>query len=124
MVSTSAGECTSYTLENLEQRGVLFVGPSTKVYIGQIVGEHSRDMDLDVNPVKGKHLTNVRSVVKDEFVRLTPPRPITLESSLSYIQDDELMEVTPTSVRLRKRDLDPNKRRVNERKKRNDTYIN
>ncbi len=79
--------------------------------MGMIVGENSRDTDLDVNPVKGRHLTNVRTVMKDEFVRLTPPRQITLETAMSYIQDDELIEVTPTAIRLRKRDLDPKKRK-------------
>lgn len=117
MISSATGDCTAYTLENLEQRGTLFVSPSTKVYAGQIIGEHSRENDLEVNPVKGKHLTNIRTVMKDEFVRLVPPRPITLESSMSYIQEDELMEVTPVAVRLRKKELDPTSRKVAERKR-------
>ncbi len=117
LISSSTGECTAYALENLEQRGVLFVSPSTKVYGGQIIGEHSRENDLEVNPIKGKHLTNVRTVMKDEFVRLVPPRPVTLESSMSYIQEDELMEVTPVAVRLRKKELDPSRRKVADRKR-------
>lgn len=117
LVSNAAGDCTAYSLETLEQRGVLFVSPSDKVYVGMIVGEHSRENDLEVNPAKGKHLTNVRSVIKEDFVRLVPPRPITLETSMSYIQDDELMEVTPKSVRLRKRELDPARRKVDQRRR-------
>ena len=121
MISNTAGECTAYALENLEQRGILFVSPSTKVYSGMIIGEHSRETDLDVNPVKGRHLTNVRSVIKEEFVRLSPPRLVTLESAMSYIQEDELMEVTPNSVRLRKKELDPSRRKSTQRKKKTES---
>jgi GTP-binding protein len=116
MVSSAAGDCTPFALQNLEERGQLFVAPSVKVYCGMIVGEHSRDTDLDVNPAKAKHLTNVRSVIKDDFVKLAPPRPITLETAMSYIQEDELIEVTPTTIRLRKKVLDPGRRRTEERR--------
>lgn len=116
MVSTATGDCTSYALEGLEPRGSLFVAPATKVYMGMVIGEHSRDHDLDVNPVKIKHLSNVRVVRMDEAVRLSPPRPITLEYAMSYIQEDELMEVTPSAVRIRKRELDSKRRRTSDRK--------
>jgi GTP-binding protein len=95
----------------LEERGVMFIVPQTKVYEGMIIGEHSRDNDLEVNPIKGKQLSNMRTTSKDEAVRLTPPRIMTLEEAISYIADDELLEVTPKSIRLRKRYLDSNDRK-------------
>jgi GTP-binding protein len=111
LVSTADGFAVAYALWNLEQRGAMFVAPGTRIYRGMIIGAHSRDGDLDVNPLKGKQLTNIRTTAKDEAVRLTPPLLLSLEQSIAYIADDELVEVTPQSVRLRKRILDPNARR-------------
>jgi len=93
------------------------IGPQTRVYQGMIVGEHSRENDLDVNVLKGKKLTNIRAAGKDDNILLTPPMKMTLERALSYIADDELVEVTPKSIRLRKRWLDPNMRKKMERMK-------
>ena len=95
----------AYGLWYLEERGRLFVTPGTRVYQGMIVGQHSRENDLDVNAVREKKLTNMRTTASDEMVILEPPRQVTLELALEYIEDDELIEVTPTSVRLRKRAL-------------------
>ena len=111
LVSMEAGSTTTYALHNLEPRGVLFVGPQVEVYSGMIVGEHSKENDIEVNPVRGKQLTNVRSVTADEKLFLAPPRKMSLEEALSYIQDDELVEVTPTTIRLRKKELDSGKRK-------------
>ena len=111
LVSMESGVTTTYALHNLEPRGVLFVGPQTEVYSGMIVGEHSKENDLEVNPVRGKELTNVRSVTADEKLFLAPPRKKSLEEALSYIQDDELVEVTPATIRLRKKELDSNIRK-------------
>jgi GTP-binding protein len=105
------GETTAYSLDALQPRGSLFVGPGTEVYGGMIIGQHSKDSDLDVNPCKGKKLTNVRASGTDDAIKLTPPRILTLEQALEFIDDDELVEVTPKSIRLRKKDLDPNKRK-------------
>ena len=93
----------------------MMIEPGWRVYQGMIVGEHTRDNDLEVNVLKGKKLTNIRTTAKDEAVRLTPPIRMTLEKAIAYIQDDELVEVTPKSVRLRKLILDPNDRRKAER---------
>jgi GTP-binding protein len=95
----------------LEDRGPMMIEPGAKVYRGMIVGEHSRDNDLEINVLKGKQLTNIRAAGKDEAVRLTPPIKMTLEKALAYIEDDELVEVTPKAIRLRKRLLDPNDRK-------------
>ena len=111
LVSMENGVTTTYALHNLEPRGVLFVGPQTEVYSGMIIGEHSKENDLEVNPVRGKELTNVRSVTADEKLFLAPPRKMSLEEALSYIQDDELVEVTPATIRLRKKELDSNVRK-------------
>ena len=111
LVSMEAGATTTYALRNLEPRGVLFVGPQVEVYSGMIVGEHSKENDIEVNPVRGKQLTNVRSVTADEKLFLAPPRKMSLEEALSYIQDDELVEVTPATIRLRKKELDSGKRK-------------
>ncbi|MBW7852357.1 MAG: translational GTPase TypA [Rhodospirillales bacterium] len=111
LIANGAGEAVAYALWYLEERGPLFIGHGTKVYEGMIIGEHSRGNDLDVNPLKGKQLTNVRASGKDEAVRLTPPRRMSLEQAIAYIEDDELVEVTPKSIRLRKRLLDPNDRK-------------
>jgi GTP-binding protein len=111
LVSTGDGEANTYALFYLEERGKLFVIPGTKVYQGMIIGENSRDNDLDVNPMKAKQLTNIRTHAKDEALRLTPIVPLTLEQSIAYIEDDELVEVTPKSIRLRKRALLPHLRK-------------
>ena len=95
----------------LEDRGPMMIEPGCKVYKGMIVGEHTRDNDLEINVLKGKQLTNIRTQSKDEAVRLTPPIRMTLEKALAYIEDDELVEVTPKSIRLRKVYLDPNERK-------------
>jgi GTP-binding protein len=111
LVSTGQGEAIAYAIFNLQDRGVMFVSPQDKVYGGMIVGEHNRENDLEVNILKGKQLTNMRASSTDEAVRLVPPRKISLEAMLSYIDEDELLEVTPESLRLRKRELDPNDRK-------------
>jgi GTP-binding protein len=111
LVSNSDGETIAYALWNLEERGVMFVGGGEKTYQGMIIGENSRSDDMDVNPLKGKQLTNVRAAGKDEAVRLTPPRRMTLEQAIAYIEDDELVEVTPKSIRLRKQVLNPSFRK-------------
>ena len=111
LISNDAGEAVAYALWNLEDRGPMMIEPGWKVYQGMIVGEHTRENDLEINVLKGKKLTNVRAAGKDEAVRLTPPIRMTLEKSLAYIQDDELVEVTPKSIRLRKIHLDPNDRK-------------
>jgi GTP-binding protein len=105
MVASEAGNVTAYALDNLRDRGDMFVGPTTTVYEGQIVGEHCRDNDIPVNVCKGKKLTNVRAASADKTVVLKPPREITLEIALEFIEDDELVEVTPDAIRLRKRFL-------------------
>ncbi len=105
LISDRAGKVTAYAVENLQPRGVLFAGPGTEVYEGMIVGEHNRPSDLDVNITKEKRLTNMRASSADELVRLTPPTVLSLEQALELIEDDELVEVTPTSFRLRKRTL-------------------
>jgi len=111
LISTDAGEANTYGLFNLVDRGPQFVGPGDKVYMGMIVGEHTRDNDLEVNPLKAKQLTNFRTVMKDDKQSMPPPIVLTLEEALAYIQDDELVEVTPKFIRLRKRHLDPNTRK-------------
>jgi len=115
LISNSTGDAVAYALWNLEDRGPMMIDPQTKVYPGMIVGEHTRDNDLEVNVIKGKQLTNIRAAGKDEAVRLTPPMKMPLEKALAYIQDDELVEVTPKSIRLRKRYLDSNERKRMER---------
>ncbi|MEL7253845.1 MAG: translational GTPase TypA [Pseudomonadota bacterium] len=111
LISMEQGEAVAYALWNLEERGRMFIGPQTPIYQGMIIGEHSRDNDLEVNPLKGKKLTNVRASGSDEAVRLTPHVQFSLEEAIAYINDDELVEVTPTSLRLRKRYLDPHERK-------------
>jgi GTP-binding protein len=117
LISTDDGEAVAYALWNLEDRGPMMVEPGWKVYRGMIVGEHTRGNDLEINVLKGKKLTNIRTTAKDEAVRLTPPIKMTLEKALAYIEDDELVEVTPKSIRLRKKLLDPNERKRQERRK-------
>lgn len=110
LVSMASGLTAGHALAALEARGVLFVGPREPVYTGMIIGENSRDMDIDVNPVKAKQLTNFRTQSKDEGIRLSPPRQFSLETAISYVSATELVEVTPKSVRMRKRILDPSER--------------
>ena len=117
LISNDQGEAVAYALWNLEDRGPMMIEPGWKVYQGMIVGEHTRGNDLIVNVLKGKKLTNIRTTAKDEAVRLTPPMRMTLEKALAYIDDDELVEVTPKSIRLRKRILDPNDRKKEERRR-------
>ena len=111
LISMEQGEAVAYALWNLEERGRMFIGPQTPIYQGMIIGEHSRDNDLEVNPLKGKKLTNVRASGSDEAVRLTPHVQFSLEEAIAYINDDELVEVTPHALRLRKRFLDPHERK-------------
>lgn len=112
LVSVGYGSITAHALMSLEARGTLFVSPGMETYDGMIVGEHSRDTDLDVNPVRAKKLTNIRSASNDENVKLTPPRLMTLEEAIGYVASDELIEVTPKTIRLRKKYLDANKRKT------------
>ena len=116
LVSNSDGETSAYALWNLEDRGVMFVGAGEKTYQGMIIGENAKPDDLDVNPMKAKQLTNIRAAGKDEAIRLTPPRRPTLEQAIAYVEDDELVEVTPKSIRLRKQVLNPSfrKKRIKE----------
>jgi GTP-binding protein len=111
LVSMARGTITAHSLMSLEARGILFVSPGLDSYDGMIIGEHSRETDLDLNPVKAKELTNIRSAGKDENVKLSPPRLMTLEEAIGYVASDELIEVTPKTIRLRKRCLDVNKRK-------------
>ena len=106
LVADRKGPTTTYALLNLQDRGDLFVGPAVEVYEGMIVGENTRAEDMDVNPTKEKKLTNIRSSTAEELVRLPPPRQLSLEQALEFIRDDECVEVTPASVRLRKVVLD------------------
>ncbi len=111
IVSQEQGQASAYSIWNLEDRGIFFIDPGEKVYQGMIIGEHNRPMELEVNPTKAKQLSNVRASGKDEAMKLTPPRRLKLEQALSYISDDELVEVTPKSLRLRKKTLDPHQRK-------------
>jgi GTP-binding protein len=100
LISNAHGESSAYALWNLQERGKIFISPNTQIYEGMIIGEHSRENDLEVNPLKAKQLSNVRASGKDEAIVLTPPIIMTLEQSIAYIDDDELVEVTPKSIRL------------------------
>jgi GTP-binding protein len=117
LISKGMGEATAYSLYHLQDRGPSMITPQTKVYEGMIVGQHTRENDLIVNVIEAKKLTNVRASGKDDALTLTPPMKLSLESSLSYIEDDELVEITPQNIRLRKRWLDPNERKKAERKR-------
>ena len=117
LVSMENGVALAYSLWNLQDRGVLFIDPQAKTYIGMIIGEHSRPNDLDVNPIKGKNLTNVRASGSDEAIKLVPPRKLNLERAMEWIEEDELVEVTPQNIRIRKRYLDPTLRRRMEKSK-------
>jgi len=117
LISNAGGVATPYALWNLEERGVIFIAPGEQVYEGMIIGENARGNDLEVNPLKAKQLTNFRAAGKDDAVKLTPPRVFALEQALSYVEDDELVEVTPKSLRLRKRLLDPHERKRDQRRR-------
>ncbi|GGZ07594.1 translational GTPase TypA [Novosphingobium colocasiae] len=119
LISNGAGEAVAYALGPLEERGVLFVGAGEPLYEGMIIGENAKPDDLEVNPMKSKQLTNFRSTGKDDAIRLTPPRVMTLEQAIAYIDDDEMVEVTPKSIRIRKALLDPHERKKASRKKEN-----
>ncbi|WP_337876580.1 translational GTPase TypA [Elioraea sp.] len=116
LISNADGEAVAYALHSLQERGTLFVGPGDKVYVGMVIGENSRAEDLEVNPIREKKLTNIRAAGKDENILLTPPRRMSLEQAIAYIDDDELVEVTPSAIRLRKRFLDPHARKRAERR--------
>jgi len=111
LISNSAGNSVAYAIFNLQDRGTMFIEPQTRVYQGMIVGEHNRPNDLEINILKGKQLTNIRASGSDEAVKLVPPRKMSLEQMMSYIEDDEVLEVTPMNLRLRKKYLDPHERK-------------
>ncbi|GAA9736609.1 translational GTPase TypA [Helicobacter pylori] len=111
LISMENGEATAFSLFNIQERGTLFINPQTKVYVGMVIGEHSRDNDLDVNPIKSKHLTNMRASGSDDAIKLTLTRTMVLERALEWIEEDEILEVTPLNLRIRKKILDPNMRK-------------
>jgi GTP-binding protein len=115
MISMEGGPATAYAIDGLQPRGTMFIAPTDEVYEGMIVGEHTREKDLEVNPAKKKKLSNMRSVGCDDTVKLAPPRIITLESAMDWINNDELIEVTPKSIRLRKHHLNATDRKRAER---------
>jgi GTP-binding protein len=111
LISNADGEAVTYALFYLQERGTLFIGPGERVYAGMIIGENARAEDLEVNPLREKKLTNIRAAGKDDALLLTPPRRLSLEQAIAWIEDDELVEVTPSAIRLRKRHLDPHERK-------------
>ena len=115
-MAKESGETTAYALEGLQERSTLFLGPGNKVYGGQVVGENSRDVDMVVQACRKKHLTNMRASNADIAVQLAPPRTLTLEQCLEWIDDDELVEVTPQSIRIRKKILDHSQRKTASKK--------
>jgi GTP-binding protein len=117
LISMENGKALGYALFNLQDRGVLFIKPQTEVYVGMIIGEHARPNDLEVNPIKGKKLSNVRSSGADDAIVLVPPREMNLERAMEWIEEDELVEVTPENIRIRKRYLDPHVRKRMEKQK-------
>ena len=116
LISAEQGEAVAYALWKLQERGRMFVSPGERLYEGMVIGENAKPHDLEVNPLKSKQLTNFRASGKDEGIRLTPPRKMSLEQAIAYIQDDELVEVTPKNIRIRKRYLDPHERKRQSRK--------
>eukprot|EP00879_Flechtneria_rotunda_P029296 GHRR01031638.1.p1 GENE.GHRR01031638.1~~GHRR01031638.1.p1 ORF type:complete len:134 (-),score=31.81 GHRR01031638.1:249-650(-) len=112
LVSMADGKATTYAMYDLVQRGTFFVSPGDDVYAGMVAGENNKDQDMEVNPAREKHLTNVRSVQSDEKMVLPPPRQMTLEEAIGYVASDELIEVTPNAVRLRKQVLDAGQRKL------------
>jgi GTP-binding protein len=119
LISMDNGEAVAFSLYNLQARGILFIEPQAKVYNGMVIGESARPGDLEVNPLKGKQLTNMRSAGADDAIKLVPPRRMTLEQAMEWIEDDELVEVTPENIRIRKKHLDPTARRRAARDKKN-----
>ena len=119
IISTAEGTITSFALEGLEARGILFVEPGMKTYSGMVIGEHNREGDLEVNPAKMKALSNVRSVTKEEKVKLTPPKIMSLEEVIAYVREDEIIEITAKAIRLRKIELDSGKRKTLEKQRLN-----
>jgi len=119
LVSMESGEALGYSIFNLQERGAMYIKPQDKVYVGMVIGIHSKDNDLDVNPIKGKALTNVRASGSDDAIKLVPPKTLTLESALEWIEEDELVEVTPISIRIRKKQLDPTLRKRAAKKEKN-----
>lgn len=119
LVSMDDGEAVAYSIFNLQARGVMFIKPQDKVYNGMVIGESARPGDLEVNPLKGKQLTNMRTSGADDAIKLVPPRIMTLEAAMEWIEDDELIEITPESIRIRKKALDPVERRRTQRDKKN-----
>jgi GTP-binding protein len=117
LISSMEGEATGYSLSDLQARGTMYVGPQDRVYIGMIIGENSRNEDMEINVVKGKALTNMRASGKDEAYNLTPPKKMGLEEMMTYINDDECIEVTPLSLRMRKKLLNGTERKSMERRK-------
>jgi GTP-binding protein len=111
LISGEQGDAVAYALWKLQERGKMFVSPGDRLYNGMVIGIHSRDNDLVVNPIKGKQLTNVRASGTDEAVTLTPPIQLTLESAIEFISDDELVEITPKTIRVRKRYLQEHERK-------------
>jgi len=111
LISTETGQAVAYAIFNLQDRGVMYIKPQTKVYTGMVVGEHNKENDLEINVLKGKQLTNIRASGSDKAVTLVPPVKMTLEYMISFIRDDELLEVTPMNLRLRKKYLDSNERK-------------
>jgi GTP-binding protein len=111
LIANAPGVAVAYAMWNLEDRGPMMIEPQVDVYEGMIIGEHTRENDLEVNVIKGKQLTNIRAAGKDEAMLLIPPRRMSLEQAIAYVEDDELVEVTPAAIRLRKRHLDPNARK-------------
>jgi len=111
LVSMEKGEALAYSIFNLQERGVMFIKPQDKMYVGLVIGENARPNDLDVNPIKGKQLSNVRSSGADDAIKLTPPRNMSLENALEWIEDDEIVEITPINIRIRKKNLDPTVRK-------------
>jgi len=116
MIATMTGQVTAYALDSLYDRGFFFVRPGEQVYAGQVVGEHCKEKDIPVNVVKAKQLTNIRAAGKDDAARIRPARNMSLEEALEYIQDDELVEILPKTIRIRKRILDENERKIAMRK--------
>jgi GTP-binding protein len=111
LIAYETGTTTPYSLQTAEERGTVFVGPAVKVYAGQVIGLNKRGDDMEINVCKAKHLTNMRSSSSDGVVQLTPPVILSLEECIDFIENDELLEVTPQNLRIRKRELDPNKRK-------------
>ena len=115
MIAKEGGEVTAYALDRLADRGIFFVKPTDKVYAGQVVGEQVKEGDMVIQPCERKHLTNMRASTSDQAIRLTPPRELTIEQAIEWINDDELVEVTPAAVRVRKRILDHSRRKTSQK---------